>query len=97
LTNVRLQVAQPLAWRFDLFAGGSWNHMAYRWSLGAEAGDDRSPRVDRVIGGSAGIGINLGRGFNVRLGLEKTRRQSVEDPLQNYSRTRIVSTVTVGS
>jgi hypothetical protein len=97
LTNVRLQVSQPLAWRFDLFATGNWNHMAYRWRFGAEAGDGQSPRVDRVIGGSAGVGINIGRGFHVRIGLEKTQRRSVEDPLQNYARSRLLSTVTVGS
>lgn len=97
LTNVRLQVSQPLAGRFDLFASGNWNHMAYRWRLAAGSNDARSPRVDRVIGGSAGVGVNIGRGFSVRLGLEKTRRRSVEDPLQNYSRARILSTVTVGS
>ena len=97
LTNARLQVTQPLAWRFDLFAGGNWNHMAYRWRFGTEAGDDQSARVDRVMTGNAGVGINIGRGFYVRLGLDKTRRRSAESPLQNYSRTRILSTVTIGS
>jgi hypothetical protein len=97
LTNVRLQVSQPLAWRFDVFASGNWNHMAYRWRVGAGADDAEAPRVDRLIGGSAGVGINIGRGFYVRLGLERTQRRSVEDPLQNYSRTRLLSTVTIGS
>lgn len=97
LTNVRLQVSQPLAGRLDLIAGVNWNLMAYRWRLGAQGGDDQSARVDRVIGGNAGVGVNIGRGFYVRLGVEKTRRRSVEDPPQNYSRTRILSTVTVGS
>ena len=97
LTNVRLQVSQPLAGRLDVYASGNWNQMAYRWRLGGEAAAARAPRVDRLIGGNAGIGINIGRGFYVRVGLEKTRRRSAEDPLQNYTRTRIVSTVTVGS
>jgi hypothetical protein len=97
LTNVRLQVTQPLAWRFDLFAGGNWNHMAYRWRFGAQAGDDQAARVDRATGANAGVGINVGRGFHVRVGLEKTRRRSAEDPLQNYSRTRLLSSVTIGS
>ena len=97
LTSVRLQVSQPLAWRLDLAAGGNWNQMAYRWRVGAEARDAQSPRVDQVIGVNAGVGVNIGRGFHVRLGLEKTQRRSVEDPLQNYSRTRFLSTVTVGS
>ena len=38
-----------------------------------------------------------GAGFHVKIGVEKTRRQSVEDPLQNFNRTRILATVTVGS
>lgn len=95
LTNVRLQVTQPFTGRVDLFAGGTFDHMAYRWSLGA-AGSD-SARVDKVNGFNGGFGIHLGRGFLLRLGLEKTQRRSVEDPLQNYSRTRILSTVTIGS
>jgi hypothetical protein len=98
LMNVRLQVIQPLAGRFDVFASGTFDHMAYRWRLGGVGvADAESTRVDRVIGYSAGLGLRLGRGFYARVGLEKTRRESVEDPLQNYRRTRILSTVTVGS
>jgi Putative beta-barrel porin 2 len=97
LTNVRLQVAQPLAGRIELFAGGTFDHMAYRWSLGGGAADSESARVDTVTGFSGGLGLHMGRGFLLRMGLEKTQRRSVEDPLQNYRRTRILSTVTVGS
>lgn len=97
LTSVRLLVTQPLAGRFDLFAGGHWDHMAYRWRLGGAAADGDSARVDRLTGANGGIGVRIGRGFYVRMGLEKTRRRSVEDPLQNFTRTRILSTVTVGS
>ncbi len=97
LTNVRLQVTQPLAGRIDLFGGGSFDHMAYRWSLGGGITEGASARVDNVTGYSGGFGLHMGRGFLLRLGLEKTQRRSPVDPLQNYSRTRILSTVTIGS
>jgi hypothetical protein len=98
LTNVHLGVMQPLAWRFDLYGGLDWDHMAYRWRRGgAAAAPGQSDRVDIVSGGSGGVGIRLGRGFRVRVGLEKMRRRSVEDPGRNFDRTRILSSVTVGS
>lgn len=94
LTNARLTVGQPLFGRFDVYGGVDWDHMAYRWRPGVI---DASDRVDTLRSLSAGIGVNLGRGFRVRTGIEKTRRRSVEDPRQNFSRTRILTTVTVGS
>ncbi|HUP39253.1 MAG TPA: outer membrane beta-barrel protein [Vicinamibacterales bacterium] len=97
LTNVRLQVTQPLAGRLDLFGSGSFDRMAYRWTLAGGVADTASARVDNVTGYSGGFGIHLGRGFLLRLGLEKTQRRSPTDPLQNYRRTRILSTVTIGS
>lgn len=97
LTNVRLTVTQPLAWRFELHGGVDWDHMAYTWGRGGEAALGESDRVDTLTGGTGGIGVLIGRGFHLRVGVEKTRRRSVEDPRQNFKRTRILSTVTVGS
>jgi hypothetical protein len=97
LTNVRLLVTQPLAGRIDLLAGGTFDRMTYEWSVSGGVADRESPRVDKVTGFSGGFGVRLGRGFSLRLGVEKTRRRSVADPLQNYSRTRLLSTVVVGS
>lgn len=97
LTNARLAVSQPLPGWFEFYGGYDWDHMAYRWRRGADAALGQLDRVDRVNAVSGGVGIRLGRGFNVRLGVEKTRRRSVEDPLQNFNRTRFLSTVTVGS
>jgi hypothetical protein len=97
LTNIRLAVAQPLLGRLELYAGGDWDHMAYRWGLGATGPLGETDRVVTMLGGTAGVGVNLGRGFRVRVGVEKTRRRSAEDAIQNFDRTRILSTMTIGS
>lgn len=97
LTNAKLAVSQPLPGWFEFYGGYEWDHMAYRWRRGADAAVGQLERVDRVDAASGGVGIRFGRGFSVRLGIEKTRRRSVEEPLQNFNRTRFLSTVTVGS
>ena len=98
LTNVHLRITQPLAGRFDLYGGLDWDHMAYRWRhADAAAALGESDRVDVITGGSGGIGVRLGHGFYMRAGVEKMRRRSAEDPRQNFVRTRVLSTVTVGS
>jgi hypothetical protein len=94
LTNVRLSASQPLPALLEFYGGFDWEHMAYRWGLGAPPGE--SDRVDTLRAVHGGVGIRLGS-IRVRFGIEKTRRQSVEEPLQNFTRTRIMSTVTVGS
>jgi hypothetical protein len=97
LTNVRLTVSQPLAWRFELYGGGSRDHMAYSWHRGALGPSGESDRVDTMTSATGGVGIQLPRGFQFRAGIEKTRRRSVEDPRQDFTRTRLLSTVTIGS
>ena len=69
--------------------------MAYRWRYGAALAD--SDRVDHVTSVNGGVGIRFSRTIRVRVGIEKTRRRSVEDPLQNYNRTRFLTNVSVGS
>ena len=96
LTNVRLLVTQPLHGWFDLYGGYDWEHMAYRWRLGATA-PGQSDRVDTLMAANGGVRMRLGEIFRVKIGVEKTRRRSIEDPLQNFKRTRILTTVTVGS
>ena len=95
LTNIRLLVSHPLPLRFELYGGGDWEWMAYKWRHGAALAE--SDRVDNLMAVNGGVGIRFSRSVHVRVGIEKTRRQSVEDPLQNYNRTRIMSTVSVGS
>jgi hypothetical protein len=94
---VRLTVSQPLAWRFELYGGGSRDHMAYSWHRGALGPSGESDRVDTMTSATGGVGIQLPRGFQFRAGIEKTRRRSVEDPRQDFTRTRLLSTVTIGS
>jgi hypothetical protein len=97
LNNVRLVVTQPLPGWFEFYGGYDWEHMAYSWSRDAIATQGRSDRVDKLTGVNGGLGMRLGRAFRVKVGVEKARRRSIEDPLQNFNRTRILSTVTVGS
>jgi len=97
LTNVRLLVTQPLPGWFELYGGYDWEHMAYRWRRDADPIRGESDRVDRLTAANAGVCLRLGRVFHVKIGVEKTQRRSIEDPLQNFKRTRILSTVTVGS
>jgi hypothetical protein len=95
LNGVRLTVGQPIFGRFQIYGGYDWQRMAYQWRRGAPA--DAGDRVDTMRTGSAGVAVNFGRGFSVRAGLEKTRRRSVEDPLQNFNRTRLVASLVMGS
>lgn len=96
LTNARLLVSQPLGGWFELYGGADWEHMAYQWRRGAKAAPGESDRVDTLTGANGGVGFRVGS-FHVRVGVEKTRRRSVEDPVQNFTRTRILSSVTLGS
>jgi hypothetical protein len=68
--------------------------MAYRWKRGFEVPDE-SDRVDTLTAATAGAGVRIGSHFRMRVGVEKTQRRSIEDPFQNFNRTRILSTVTV--
>jgi Putative beta-barrel porin 2 len=97
LTSARLLVSHPLPGRFELYGGGDWEHMAYRWRRGAAAALDQPERVDTVAAAHGGAGVRIGRSFHLRVGVEKTRRRSVVVPEYNFTRTRILSTVTVGS
>jgi hypothetical protein len=97
LTNVRLVVTQPLIGWFDLYGGYDWQHMAYRWRRGVDAAPGESDRVDILGAASGGLGMRLGRRVHVKIGVDKTRRRSIEDPLQNFDRTRILGSVMVGS
>ena len=71
--------------------------MAYSWRLDAAATSSESDRVDTLTAVNGGFGMRLGQAFHMKVGVEKTRRRSIEDPLQNFKRMRILTTVTVGS
>ena len=97
LTNVRLVVTQPLPGWLELYGGFNWEHMAYRWHLEPDVAPIDSDRVDTLKSAHGGVGMRFGRNIHVKVGVEKTRRRSIEDPVQNFDRTRILSSVTVGS
>lgn len=101
LTNGSLSVGQPLMGPLSLQGSASYDHMAYRWRRGvapvSSSASGSLPRTDSETTLRGGVGLNLKRGFTVVVSVERSRRRSVEDPLQNYRKTRLLSTVTVGS
>ena len=94
---MRLLVSQPIGLGLELYGGGDWEHMAYRWSQDADPALGESDRVDTLVALNGGFGIRLRPNLQLRVGVERTRRRSVEDPVQNFSRMRILSSVSLGS
>ena len=97
LTNARLLVSHPLPGRLELYGGGDWEQMAYQWRRDAALAIEGSDRVDTLVAAKGGVGFRIAQGFHMRIGVEKTRRRSIVDPLQNFTRTRILTTATLGS
>ena len=96
LTGSRLSIGQPLFGPIDLLGTLDWENMAYRWHQGQSPGAVAN-RTDRTKTFGGGVGVNLRRGFRLVLGAERIERKSNEDPRQNFRRTRLLSTVTIGS
>jgi hypothetical protein len=97
LTNVRLVVSQPIGLGLELYGGGDWEHMAYKWHQDATPAPGESDRVDTLLAANAGFGVRMGPNLRLRVGVERTRRRSIVDPVQNFTRTRIMTNVTLGS
>ena len=97
LTNVRLLVSQPVGLGLEIYGGTDWEHMAYKWHQDANPAQGDSDRVDTLVALNGGFGIRLGPNLRMRVGVERTRRRSVVDPAQNFTRTRIMTNVTLGS
>ena len=97
LTNTRLTVGHPLFAGLEVYGGVNWDHMSYRWKRLAAESLGESDTVVTVKGINGGVGYDLGHGFKARVGVEKIRRRSADDPIQNYDRTRFLTTMTVGS
>jgi hypothetical protein len=97
ITGARLGVTQKFVGPFDLTAAADREYLSYRWHVGAAGIVDSHPQADTTDVLSGGIGINMKRGFKVVLTVEKTRRHANTDPTLNYRRTRLLSTITVGS
>jgi hypothetical protein len=95
-TGARLLVTHRLVGPLSLQGSADRQHLSFRWRRGVSptpGSEDREDTAD-VFGG--GVIVNLGRGFAVMVGAEKARRHSVEDPRQNFDRTRLLSNVTIG-
>ena len=93
-TGARLTVTQRVFGPIALQGSADHQQLAYRWRRGA---DPLSvDRVDTADIFSAGVLVRMGRGFNVLVGAEKTRRNSPEDLTFNYNRTRLLTNVVIG-
>jgi hypothetical protein len=95
-TGARLTVSQRLFGPLGLQGSAERQHLSYRWRPGVPPTPDSQDRIDTADTLGVALAINLGRGFTVLVGAEKTRRHSSSDERQNYDRTRLLSTVTVG-
>jgi hypothetical protein len=97
LTNTRLTAGHPLFAGLEVYGGVTWDHMSYRWKRLEVAPLGESDSVVTVRGANGGVGFDLGHGLKARVGVEKLRRRSADDPIQNYDRTRFLTTMIVGS
>ncbi len=95
-TGVRLVVTQRLFGPIGIQGSAERQFLSYRWRHGVSPTPGAELREDTsdVYGG--GVLVDLGRGFSVLLGAEKARRHSAADPRQNFNRTRLLSSVTIG-
>jgi hypothetical protein len=97
LTGARLNVSQHLFGPIDLLGGADFEHMSYRWHRGIAAQIDAVDGSNTRTDVSAGIAVTLGRSFRFTVTADQTRRRSTEDVRQNFRRTRLLSSVNIGS
>ena len=97
MTGGRLSVIQKLIGPFDLTAAAEREYLSYRWHQDVAAIANSSLQTDTTDILTAGVGINMKRGFRLVLTAEKTRRHAATDPTLSYQRTRLLSTITIGS
>jgi hypothetical protein len=97
ITGVRLNVAQRLFGPLDLLGGADWEHLTYRWHRDIERSPGALDASNTITDLSAGFAVNLGRSFRITLVADQTQRRSPQDFRQNFRRTRLLSSVTLGS
>jgi hypothetical protein len=97
LTSGRLGISQRLFGPFDLTGAVERQFLSYRFRRGAVSGVDFDPDQAARDIVTAGVGISLGRGFKVVISGERAVRKSPFDTQANFVRTRLLSTVTIGS
>ena len=95
-TAARLTVTQRVYGPFGLQAAAERQHMSYRWRRGVIPVSGVENRIDTADILSGGVSFYLGRGLSLVVGAERASRHSLEDPRQNYRRTRLLSNITIG-
>ncbi len=97
LTGLRVSVVQPVYGPLAVEGGGDSQLLSYRWRSGAPLETSSTDRADTIKIIFGGFRVNLRRGLSAGLTAERTRRRSNEDPRQNFSRTRLLSSITITS
>ena len=97
LTNTRVAISQKLFGPLDVSAAAERQFLSYRFRRGQKAGVDFVPDEAARDLVTAGVGISLGRGFKLVISGEHAVRKAPFDPLGSFVRTRLLSTVTIGS
>jgi hypothetical protein len=97
LTSGRLGISQKLFGPIDLSGAAERQFVSYRFRRGAVPGVGFQPDQTARDIVTAGVGVSLGRGFRVVISGERTVRKSPIDTQANFVRTRLLSTVTIGS
>lgn len=95
-TGARLTVTQRLVGPFGMQGTAERQHLSYRWRRGVPPTPDFAHRSDMSDIFSAGVVVNIGHGLSLLVGAERAKRISSDDPRQNFTRTRLLSTVSVG-
>lgn len=97
-TTNRVHVTQKFFGPLELVGGVQRGYLSYRWDRGTPLAERPFvPHSDVTDSVSGGAGAQIMRGFKVVVSVEHTRRRSRFDGSLNYDRTRILSTVTLGS
>ena len=97
LNGVRLTVDQRLFGPLDIHGGIDWEHLSYDWRKGVATVAGTADRVDTTTQVRGGVRVNVRSGLKVVITAEHTNRKSNEDPRQNFTRTRLLTSVTIGS
>jgi Putative beta-barrel porin 2 len=97
-TTNRANVTQKLLGPLELVGGVERGYLSYRWDRGGPVSAlpfARHSDVADIMSG--GVAAALRHGFKVAVSVEHTRRRSHFDESLNFDRTRLLSTVTLGS
>jgi hypothetical protein len=96
LTGLRAALTRPVFGPVAVHGGADWEYLKYQWHQGVllDTDDFRGDTTKTVFGG---LRINVGRGFVIGVTAERLRRRSNVDARQNFDRTRLLSSLTIGS